>query len=103
MSEVGCRRRSAHVGVIDDFSCVSTAGGAFLEWLEGKTPPGVKALEDAAQIVCVPARRSLCERKGAEASQSKADHLIFLKEEGDVRRLSTHRHFVIGRSCPAFS
>ena len=31
-------------GVIDDFSYISTAGGAFLEWLEGKTLPGVAAL-----------------------------------------------------------
>src|SRR3546814_3500542 len=37
-----------HADVLDDFSYVSTAGGAFLEWLEGKTLPGVKALEDAA-------------------------------------------------------
>ena len=32
-------------GVLGDFSYVSTAGGAFLEWLEGRTLPGVAALE----------------------------------------------------------
>lgn len=31
-------------GVIDDFSYISTGGGAFLEWLQGKTLPGVEAL-----------------------------------------------------------
>jgi phosphoglycerate kinase len=31
-------------GVIEDLTYVSSAGGAFLEWLEGKTLPGVKAL-----------------------------------------------------------
>ncbi|MGB3313866.1 MAG: phosphoglycerate kinase [Albidovulum sp.] len=31
-------------GVADDFSYISTAGGAFLEWMEGKTLPGVAAL-----------------------------------------------------------
>ena len=35
----------AHAGVDGDFTYVSTAGGAFLEWLEGKTLPGVAALQ----------------------------------------------------------
>jgi phosphoglycerate kinase len=35
----------AHAGVIDRFSYVSTAGGAFLEWLEGKDLPGVAVLK----------------------------------------------------------
>ena len=34
-----------HAGVVQDFSFVSTAGGAFLEWMEGRTLPGVAALE----------------------------------------------------------
>ncbi len=33
-----------HAGVLDKLSYVSSAGGAFLEWLEGKTLPGVAAL-----------------------------------------------------------
>ena len=34
----------ANAGVSHQFSYVSTAGGAFLEWLEGKRLPGVEAL-----------------------------------------------------------
>jgi phosphoglycerate kinase len=37
----------AHAGVAQDFSYISTAGGAFLEWMEGKELPGVAALETA--------------------------------------------------------
>ncbi|MBY0564958.1 MAG: phosphoglycerate kinase [Hyphomonadaceae bacterium] len=34
-----------HAGVTDDMTFVSTAGGAFLEWMEGKPLPGVEALK----------------------------------------------------------
>ncbi|AQS86911.1 phosphoglycerate kinase [Neoasaia chiangmaiensis NBRC 101099] len=40
-----------HAGVADRMSYVSTAGGAFLEWLEGKILPGIAVLTDAAQHV----------------------------------------------------
>jgi phosphoglycerate kinase len=33
-----------HAGVAQDFSYISTAGGAFLEWMEGRELPGVAAL-----------------------------------------------------------
>ncbi len=37
-------------GAGKDFSYLSTAGGAFLEWLEGKTLPGLRALFEATQV-----------------------------------------------------
>ena len=37
-----------HAGVSEDFTYVSTADGAFLEWMEGKTLPGVAALRSVA-------------------------------------------------------
>ncbi|HPF79247.1 MAG TPA: phosphoglycerate kinase [Alphaproteobacteria bacterium] len=37
-----------NAGVVEDFSYISTAGGAFLEWLEGKELPGVAALKNSA-------------------------------------------------------
>ena len=33
-----------HAGVLDDFTYISTAGGAFLEWLEGKDLPALANL-----------------------------------------------------------
>ncbi|MBC7577658.1 MAG: phosphoglycerate kinase [Tardiphaga sp.] len=36
-----------HAGVAGDFSYISTAGGAFLEWMEGKPLPGVDVLKVA--------------------------------------------------------
>ncbi len=34
-----------HAGIADDFTYISTAGGAFLEWMEGKELPGVAVLQ----------------------------------------------------------
>ena len=38
----------SHAGLASAFSYLSTAGGAFLEWVEGKPLPGVLALQKAA-------------------------------------------------------
>ncbi len=41
-------------GVAADFSFVSTAGGAFLEWMEGRTLPGVAALQEQQRVTNEP-------------------------------------------------
>ncbi|GBQ85331.1 phosphoglycerate kinase [Gluconacetobacter johannae DSM 13595] len=40
-----------HAGVADQMSYTSTAGGAFLEWLEGKTLPGIQALSELSERI----------------------------------------------------
>jgi phosphoglycerate kinase len=39
-----------HAGVADELTFISTAGGAFLEWMEGRELPGVAALKHSAEL-----------------------------------------------------
>src|SRR5690606_36872487 len=45
-----------HAGVDEDMTFVSTAGGAFLQWMEGKALPGVEALKACSRSACCTGR-----------------------------------------------
>jgi len=59
----------AQAGAVDDFSYVSTAGGAFLEWLEGRILPGVAALENERQASLVTAAARAAATTAAKTQQ----------------------------------
>ena len=40
-------------GLVENFTYISTAGGAFLEWLEGKELPGVRVLQSSPEVASV--------------------------------------------------